>query len=264
MATQPESKIDAAAEKAYAAASAKTSDAAAAQPAKTETAADAPAAVKAAPAKPAAAKAAPKKATAAKKPAAKKVAAKKVATKKLAPAKTAAKPAKLSAAAPKRAAVAAKATEIKDTIMTKAKTTAADYTASVKDGLATAQERAKVAYDKGSELAADMGEFSKGNLEAVVESGKILAAGVQTIAKTQFEDAKAAVQVLTADVKEMTSVKSPTEFVQLQGKYASRNFDAAVAQLSKTTEAWVKLANDSFAPISSRAAVAMEKVRKAA
>lgn len=264
MATQPESKIDAAAEKAYAAAAAKTSEAAAAQPAKTETAAAAPAAVKAAPAKTATVKAAPKKAAAAKKPAAKKVAAKKVASKKAAPAKTAAKPAKLTAAAPKRAAVAAKATEIKDTIMTKAKTTAADYTASVKDGLATAQERAKAAYDKGSELAAEMGEFSKGNLEAVVESGKILAAGVQSIAKTQFEDAKAAVEVLTADVKEMTSVKSPTEFVQLQGKYASRNFDAAVAQLSKTTEAWVKLANDSFAPISSRAAVAMEKVRKAA
>lgn len=264
MATQPESKIDAAAEKAYAAAAAKTSDAAAAQPAKTETVAAAPApvtsAVKAAPAKPAAAK----KAAPAKKSAAKKPAAKKVTAKKPAPAKTAAKPAKLSAAAPKRAAVAAKATEIKDTIMTKAKTTAADYTASVKDGLATAQERAKVAYDKGAVLAADMGEFSKGNLEAVVESGKILASGVQTIAKTQFEDAKAAVEVLTADVKEMTSVKSPTEFVQLQGKYASRNFDAAVAQLSKTTEAWVKLANDSFAPISSRAAVAMEKVRKAA
>lgn len=263
MATKPESKIDAAAEKAYAEAAAKSNDTAAATPAKVE-AVTAPAA-KAAPAKPAAAKkAAPKKKVAAKKAAPKKAAAKKVAAKKTVSAKTAPKAAKKSAAAPKRAAVAAKATELKDTIMTKAKTTAADYTASMKEGLATAQERAKVAYDKGSELAAEMGEFSKGNLEAVVESGKILAAGVQTIAKTQFEDAKAAVEVLTADVKEMTSVKSPTEFVQLQGKYASRNFDAAVAQLSKTTEAWVKLANESFAPISSRAAVAMEKFRKAA
>jgi hypothetical protein len=59
-------------------------------------------------------------------------------------------------------------------------------------------------------------------------------------------------------------VKSPTEFVQLQGKLVSRNFDATVAQFSKTTEAWVKLANDTFAPISNRVSVAMEKVRKAA
>ena len=261
MATKPESKIDAAAEKAYAEASAKKVEAP-----KTEAA---PAVVQAAapaPVKKVAATAAPKT-TAAKKPVAKKVGAKKPVARKAA-AKVAPKTVKVAAKAPATKTVTAKATErateLKDTIMTKAKTTAADYTAQVKEGLATAQERAKAAYDKGAELAAEVGEFSKGNLEAVVESGKILAAGVQTIAKTQFDDAKAAVEVITADVKEMASVKSPTDFVQLQGKLASRNFDAAVAQLSKTTEAWVKLANDSFAPISSRAAVAMEKVRKAA
>ena len=261
MATKPESKIDAAAEKAYAEAAANKVEAP-----KTEAAAPVVPAAAPAPVKKVAATAAPKT-TAAKKPVAKKVAAKKPVARKAA-AKVAPKTVKVAAKAPATKTVTAKATErateLKDTIMTKAKTTAADYTAQVKEGLATAQERAKAAYDKGAELAAEVGEFSKGNLEAVVESGKILAAGVQTIAKTQFDDAKAAVEVMTADVKEMASVKSPTDFVQLQGKLASRNFDAAVAQLSKTTEAWVKLANDSFAPISSRAAVAMEKVRKAA
>lgn len=271
MATKPESKIDAAAEKAYAEAAAKKVDAPKADAAPAVVPAATPAPVKQVAATAAPKKAAPKKAVA-KKPVAKKVAAKKPVARKAA-AKAAPKTGKVAAKAPATKTVNVKAplakateraTEIKDTIMTKAKTTAADYTVQVKEGLATAQERAKAAYDKGAELAAEMGEFSKGNLDAVVESGKILAAGVQTIAKTQFEDAKAAVEVLTADVKEMTAVKSPTEFVQLQGKLASRNFDAAVAQLSKTTEAWVKLANDSFAPISSRAAVAMEKVRKAA
>lgn len=267
MATKPESKIDAAAEKAYAEAAAKKVDAPKADAAPAVVPAATPAPVKQVAATAAPKKAAPKKAVA-KKPVAKKVAAKKPVARKAAP-----KAAKVAAKAPATKTVTVKAplakateraTEIKDTIMTKAKTTAADYTVQVKEGLATAQERAKAAYDKGAELAAEMGEFSKGNLDAVVESGKILAAGVQTIAKTQFEDAKAAVEVLTADFKEMAAVKSPTDFVQLQGKLVSRNFDAAVAQLSKTTEAWVKLANDSFAPISSRAAVAMEKVRKAA
>jgi phasin family protein len=255
MATQPESKIDAAAEKAYAEASAaKKAEAVKAEPAKAEAVAAAPKPVAA---KKVVAKAAPKKAIkkkAAAKPAPKKTVLKKTPVKK--------------AAAPKRAVAAkapvAKATQLKDKIMTTAKTTATDFTAQLKTGMATAQERAKVAYDKGSELAAEMGEFSKGNLEAVVESGKILVAGVQTIAKGQFEDGKAAVETMTADVKEMAAVKSPTEFVQLQGKLASRNFDAAVAQVSKTTEAWVKLANDVFAPLSSRASIAMEKVRKAA
>lgn len=246
-------KIDAAAEKAYAEAAAKTAVPAPAKadpvvPAAPAAVTPAPvkaAPVKAAPVKPAAAKAAPKKAAV---------------TKSLRkPATTATTPRIASKAAP-----APQAAKLKDTIMTKAKTTAADFTVQMKDGLAAAQERAKAAYDKGTELAAEMGEFSKGNLEAVVESGKILASGVQTIARTQFEDAKSAVETMTGDLREMAAVKSPTDFVQLQGKIASRNFDAAVAQLSKTTEAWVKLANDSFAPLSSRAAVAMEKVRKAA
>lgn len=260
MATTPESKIDAAAAKAYAEAAAKQVEAPKAEVAPVVLPAATPA-----PAKKAAAEVAPKAAVV-KKPTTKKVATKKVAAKKPAAKKPVAR--KVAATAPATETVTATAPEraihLKDTIMTKAKTTAADYTAQLKEGLATVQEHAKAAYDKGAELAAEVGEFSKGNLEAVVESGKIFAAGVQTIAKTQFEDAKAAMEVMTADLKEMAAVKSPTEFVQLQGKLVSRNFDAAVAQLSKTTEAWVKLANDSFAPISSRAAVAMEMVRKAA
>nr|WP_137676697.1 phasin family protein [Parerythrobacter lutipelagi] len=266
MATKPESKIDAAAEKAYAEAAAKKVEA------KTEAKGDVSVAKvaeaveadkpapKAAPAKkkPAAKKAAaPKKAVAKKKAAAKKTAkkavAKKTSAKKAAPRKTAAK-------------AAAKTTKnsTKETIMTKAKTQTADMTAKLKEGLADMQTRAKTFYGKGAELVTDMGEFTKGNAEAVVASAKIYANGVQEIAKTQFADVKTVAEVVTADVKEMAAVKSPTEFVQLQGKIATRNFDATVAQVSKTTEMWVKLANDTFAPISNRASVAMEKVRKAA
>lgn len=261
MATQPQSKIDAAAEKAYAEASADTTSS---KKDKVSVAkvAKAVEADKPAPAKK---KAAPKKKAAAKKTVSKKTTNKKVAKK--APAKKTVKKVAAKKSAPKRKVAAKKATtnsNPKETIMTKAKTKTADYTAQVKEGLATVQERAKATYDKGTELAADMGEFNKGNLEAVVESAKIYAAGVQEIAKGQFEDVKSAAETVTADVKEMAAVKSPTEFVQLQGKLASRNFDAAVAQVSKTTEAWVKLANDTFAPLSNRASVAMEKVRKAA
>lgn len=256
MATKPESKIDAATAQAYAEASAKQTKAKKDEVSVAK--ADKPVAKKAK-------KAPVRKKVAAKKPVAKKTTNKKVVRKTPAK-KSVKKAAAKKTAAPKHKVAAKKATKStqKVTIMTKAKNTTADYTAQVKEGLADLQTRAKTAYDKGSEIASDMGEFSKDNLEAVVESGKILAAGVQEIAKAQFEDGKAAVETMTADAKEFAAVKSPTEFVQLQGKIASRNFDATVAQVSKTSEAWIKLANDVFAPISSRASVAMEKVRKAA
>jgi phasin family protein len=126
------------------------------------------------------------------------------------------------------------------------------------------QSKAKTAYDKGAELAAEATEFAKGNLEAVVESGKVYAAGVQDLGKTYAEEAKSAFETLTADLKEFAAVKSPAELFQLQGKLARRNFDAMVAYGSKNTDAVLKLVNETFAPISGRVSLAAEKVSKAA
>jgi len=272
MATNATSKIDAAAEKAFAAAAEKKTAAKEAVNAKAvekAVEADAPkapvktAAVKKAVAAPA--KEAPAKKVAAKKALARKTAAAGAAPKKTATKKPAAKRAPKKAA-PKKTTAAAKTanpvSKLKDSIMATAKTT--DFTKTAKDMAADVQSRAKTAFAKSGELAAEVGEFNKGNLEAVVESGKILFAGVQEIGSEQIATGKTVVEAVTEDVKKMTSVKSPTELMQLQGELARRNFDAAVSFGSKNTEAWVKLYNDAFAPISSRVSVATEKFSKAA
>ena len=266
------SKIDAAAEKAYAEAAAKSN--VSEKTVEKAVKADAPKAdVKVETVKKAVKapkkKAAPKKA-AVKKVAAKKVAAtkKKVVAKKAAPKKSAAKkPAAKKAAAPKKAA-AAKTTpnnpviQLKDKIMATAKNK--DFTATAKEMAADVQARAKNAFAKTGELASEVTEFNKGNVEAIVESGKIFFAGAQELAREDIETGKTAFETATADVKKMAAVKSPTELFQLQGELARRNFDAAVAFGSKRSEALVKLYNDAFAPISSRVSVAAEKVKKAA
>ena len=270
MADQAASKIDAATQKAIADAAAKNVEAnAPAEKADETVSIAAVAEAVEADAKPAAKPAATKAAAAtpARKPAAKRKApVKKAAAKKVAARKTAAKPAARKTAAARKIAAPAdtKTSNYRDTIMTKAKETTADYSAQVKDGFADLQTRAKTVYEKGTVLASDMGDFSKQNVEAVVEAGKILASGMQDMAKSYVADGKAAAAAIASDAREIAAVKSPTEFAQLQSKIASRNFDATVATVSKTTEAWVKLANEAFAPISSRMSVAMDKVRKAA
>ncbi|HNN54709.1 MAG TPA: phasin family protein [Novosphingobium sp.] len=277
--TKAPAKIDAAlseaaAEKAYAEAAekveAKIEAAPEAKPVKVEAKVEAAKAeTKTAPKKVVAKKAAAKKAPAAAKAAAKpvekkvsaKVAPKKAVTKaakKIAPKKT------VKAAPVKAAAKVAPAIQLKDTIMTKTKTAAEDFTAKVKETVTEAQDRAKVAFEKGNALLADAGEFNKANIEALVESGKILAAGVQSLGKDYVAEGKSAFETLTADVKELAAVKSPADFFKLQGEILRRNFDAAVASGSKHSEAIVKLANESFAPISSRVSVAIEKVKQAA
>jgi phasin family protein len=254
--TTPVAKIDAAAEKAYAEASAKAVEAPKVEKAPAKAVVKAPVVTKAAaPKKPVAKKPAAKK-VAVKKPAATKVAAKKVAATK--------KPALVKKAAAKTATAPTNnpIIKLKDTIMATAKNT--DITATAKDMFADVQTRAKTAYAKTSELTADAGEFTKANVEAVVESGKIFFAGAQDIVKGDIETGKTVIETVTEDAKKIAAIKSPTELMQLQGEIVRRNFDALVSFGSKRTEAWVKLTNDAFAPISNRVSVAAEKISKAA
>lgn len=252
----PVAKIDAAAEKAYAEASAKIAEAPkAVAPAVKIPAAPkkAPvAAKKAVPVKKAAAKTVIKKTATKTAPVKKPVMAKKAAVKTAKPA-PAAKP-----AAPKTNPVI----KLKDTIMATAKNT--DIAATAKEVLADVQTRAKTAYAKSTVLAGEATEFTKANVEAVVESGRIFFAGAQELLKDNVETGKTVIETVTEDAKKVAAVKSPTELFQLQGEIARRNFDAVVAYGSKRTEAWVKLYNEAFAPISNRVSVAVEKVKTAA
>jgi phasin family protein len=126
------------------------------------------------------------------------------------------------------------------------------------------QDKAKAAYEKSTAAFGDYNEFAKGNLEAVVESGKILAAGLQELGNGFVAEAKTALETATADAKDLSAVRSPADFFRLQGEIVRRNFDTAVAFGSRNSETLLKIASDAAAPISNRVALAVEKVRQAA
>ena len=124
--------------------------------------------------------------------------------------------------------------------------------------------KASEAAEKGKKFAAEAVEFNQANVDAVVEAGKIVAKGAQEMGKANMEFAKKNFEDVQAAVKELTAVKSPTDFVKLQGEMARKGFDTAVAQGSKNTEAMVKLVSEMFQPISNRIAVTTELFKKAA
>lgn len=126
------------------------------------------------------------------------------------------------------------------------------------------QDKVKLALAKSTGLAGEYGELAKGNVEALVESGKILAAGLQDMGSDLVAETKTAIETVTADVKQLTGVKSPTEFVKVQADIMRRNMDQAVALTSKNSEALLKLASDTFGPLSGRFNFMVEKFRKAA
>ncbi|RPF71902.1 phasin family protein [Aurantiacibacter spongiae] len=181
--------------------------------------------------------------------------------KKSAPRRATAKIAKSVKADPTTPSV----TELKEKIMATKQT---DYSTQMTDTMSQAvtemQTRAQAAYEKGTASMGEMTDFAKGNVEAMVESGKILAEGMQSMSKTYADEAKTAYETATADMKEMAAIKSPTELFQLQGKILRRNFDMLVATTSKNTDAAMKLANDAMAPITGRINVATEKMSKVA
>lgn len=125
-------------------------------------------------------------------------------------------------------------------------------------------ERTKAAVEKSTKLVEEMNEFAKGNLEAVVESSRIAAKGFESMGQDAAEYGRKQFETATAALKGMASAKSPTDFFKLQSDFVRGAFDTYVAEASKNTEAMLKLAGDAAQPLSSRFAVAAEKIKTAA
>lgn len=129
---------------------------------------------------------------------------------------------------------------------------------------ADANDRAKGAMEKGAKFFSEVTEFGKGNVEALVESSKIAARGLETMGQDAATYAKTSFEGATAAMRTFATVKSPTEFMKLQADYARQAFDAMVAQTSRSTEASLKLAGEVAQPISNRVAIAADKMKIAA
>jgi phasin family protein len=158
---------------------------------------------------------------------------------------------------------ASKPAPMKDTkIMATTATT--EITTKIQDAVKDAAAKAKTFAEKGQAGLGEVSEFAKGNVEAMVESTKILAGGIQEMGKGYVAEAKTAFETMTADAKDLASAKTPTEFFEKQNAILKKNFDAAVAKSSKSSEAMLKLVNEAFQPLSTRMSLAMEKVKKAA
>lgn len=143
-------------------------------------------------------------------------------------------------------------------------TTTTEFTEKLQSAVKDVTEKAKTAFEKSQAAFGDAGTFAKGNVEAIVESSKILASGLQEMSKGYVAESKTSLETLTSEIKDLASAKSPTEFFEKQSALLRKQFDAAVAASSKNSEAMLKLASEAFQPISTRVSLAVEKVKQAA
>lgn len=143
--------------------------------------------------------------------------------------------------------------ETVDTASTKAQAAFADI-----------NDRAKSAMERGAKLAEDMAAFNKGNLDALMESSRIAARGLESLGQDAAAFVKQSFEQSSAVLRQFAAVKSPTEFLKLHGDLVRQSFDQAVQQTSRQTETVLKLAGEVSQPVANRFAVAMEKAKVAA
>ena len=123
--------------------------------------------------------------------------------------------------------------------------------------------RFKAGFEKSTKLGEEYVDFAKGNVEALIASSKVAAKAGETLGQEAAEYGKKHFEAATAAFKSFASVKSPTELFQLQSEFAKASFDSAVAEASRVSEVLMKVAGEVAQPLSSRYALAAEKIKSA-
>ena len=110
--------------------------------------------------------------------------------------------------------------------------------------------------------AEEAAEFSRGNVEAVTKAAQIYVAGVQDLGKQTLALVQGLADHTVAGAKALGTVKSLKEAAEIQVTYARGALEKSMSETAKLQEAALKLAEASFAPISARLTLAVEKFSK--
>lgn len=141
---------------------------------------------------------------------------------------------------------------------------AEDAKAKFQTAFSELSEKAKASVEKSGKVMEELSELTKGNVEAMVESGKIAAKGVESLGQGAAEYGRISFEKASATMKSFASVKTPAEFFQLQSELLSSSFDSFAKESAKSSEALLKLAGEVVQPISSRVSIVTEKVKSLA
>ncbi len=129
---------------------------------------------------------------------------------------------------------------------------------------ADAAERSEAAVKRSRKAAQDLADMYRGNLDALVEAGRIAATGAQSIGQEVAAKSRDTIEQSANTVRSFAEAKTPTELLQLQSDFARNAFDRFVEDSSNLTEVFVKLAGEAFQPISNRASANVEKLNEIA
>jgi phasin family protein len=127
---------------------------------------------------------------------------------------------------------------------------------------ADAGERGQEVVKRSQKAVEELTEVSKANVEALVDAGKIAVEGARSLGQDVVETSREGVEKAADAVRALAEAKSASEFLQLQSEFARAQFDRFVAESSRLTETFVKLAGEAIQPIQTRATLNAERINK--
>lgn len=114
------------------------------------------------------------------------------------------------------------------------------------------------------QTAEQLVSFGQGNVEALVKSSQIFATGLQDLSKLMAAGAQATIDDAMSALREMANVRSLKDAADLQASLARSAVEKALTQGNQVAETSFKVAEQAFAPISSRLSLAVQSFGKAA
>ena len=134
-------------------------------------------------------------------------------------------------------------------------------TKQVEEFTAEAKKTMEEGVEKMTKGVEEVTSFSQESVEAFMASGKVIAKATEEVnaeiiafSKKSYEDGMAA-------AKEMSSVKSVSEFFEKQTEFAKSSFENFVSEATKLNEIYSAAAKDAFAPMNDRFTAAAEMVK---
>ncbi|WP_298396152.1 phasin family protein [Sphingobium sp.] len=159
---------------------------------------------------------------------------------------------------------ATEGTKIMNDVIETGKKFAEETKAKLETAYADFNEKTKASVEKSTKAIEELSDLAKGNVEALVESGKIAAKGMETMGQEAVDYSKKSFEKATASFKSFSTVKTPTEFFQLQSQLLSSSFDEFTKEAAKSSEAFMKLAGDVAQPLTARVTLVTDKVKSLA
>ncbi|MEM9139137.1 MAG: phasin family protein [Pseudomonadota bacterium] len=134
-------------------------------------------------------------------------------------------------------------------------------TKQVEEFTAEAKKTMEEGVEKMSKGLEDATQFGQENVEALVASSKVVAKAAEEMNAQMMAFSKKSYEDSMAAAKEFTSVKSVSEFFEMQTQFAKSSFEGFVAEATKMNEMYSAAAKDAFEPINARFTAAAEMVK---